>query len=528
MISMLSRRMRLLAAGAAVAVSMVPAATHAVVVHKYTFSGNANDSVGSANGTVVDGLNPTAAYLNGYLMLSGNTGQGSNTADASRDDAYVDLPNGIVKAAAQGGTAGAVTFEYWFTVATQRTWQRIGDFGTADGADDVIKTDGENVSNDGGASSYLMMTPNSGNFTNGLAMTNHDDTGPEPGAGIQGPFPIGKESHVVAVYDKTNTTAGPGGTMTLYLDGAQRGQAAISEVFLFDDTFIDNNNWLGRSQWPDPFFDGLYNEVAIYNHALSAAEVSTNFTTGPVGGKSGPVLTVNRDNGSVVLSNVGAGVQVTGYQLTSATGTLIPANHNPISFRLDFPIGDGSFDPDDTWGTGAMLSPTLLDETIQPGGAGDGGLLSTNTVTLNTTGNRLWTKYYNEDVRMMLQVLVDGRTLDLPANVVFTGNGGLAYQRGDLNFDNAINATDYEIFRVNHRTTLTAGLTDPQSYVFGDLDGDQDNDFSDFRIFQGLYIAANGEAAFNALLANVPEPSSAVLLAGVATALAARRRGRKR
>jgi hypothetical protein len=529
MISMFSRRMSLLAAGAAVAVSLVPAATHAVVVHRYTFSGNANDSVGTANGTVVDGGVATAAYLNGYLMLSGNTGQGSNTAAVDRNDAYVDLPNGIVSTAAQGGTAGAVSFEYWFTVATQRTWQRIGDFGTSDGPDDAIKTDGEDVSNDGGASNYLLMTPNSGNFGNGLAMTNHDDTGPEPGAGVQGPFPVGKESHVVAVYDKNNTTAGPGGTMTLYLDGTQRAQAAISEVFQFDATFIDNNNWLGRSQWNDPIFDGLYNEVAIYNHAVSAAEVTTNFATGPVGGKSGPVVTVNRDNGSLVLTNVGAGVRVLGYQLTSATGTLVPANYNPISFRLD-QFGDGSFDSDDVWAAGLVTpsSPNTLEEAIQPGGAGDGGLLDTDTITLNTAGNRLWSKYYTEDVRMMLQVQVGAQTLDLPANVVFTGNGGLAWARGDLNFDNAINPTDYEIFRSNHRKTLDpAATTDPQSYVFGDLDGDQDNDFADFRIFQGIYTAVNGEAAFAALLASVPEPSGALLLAGMAMALASRRRGRR-
>ena len=45
----------------------------------------------------------------------------------------------------------------------------------------------------------------------------------------------------------------------------------------------------------------------------------------------------------------------------------------------------------------------------------------------------------------------------------------------------------------------------------GDLDGDGDNDFADFRLFQADYIAANGAAAFDALL-NVPEPATALLL----------------
>jgi hypothetical protein len=535
--SMFSRRMSLLAAGAAVTASLLVSSAHAVVVHRYTFNGNAEDVVGTADGTVVDVGSTTAAYLNGYLMLSGNSGQGSN---GITEDAYVNLPNGIVTAAANGGTAGAVSFEYWFTVATQRTWQRIGDFGTADGPDDAIKTDGEDVSNEGAQSDYLMMTPNSGNFGNGLAMTNHNDLGQEPGAGIAGPFPVGKESHVVAVYDKNDTSGGtrPGGTMTLYLDGVQRAQAAIAPEFTIADDgnaatneLIDNNNWLGRSQWNDPVFDGLYNEFAIYNHAVTAAEVSANFTAGPVGGKSGPVATVNRDTGSIVLTNVGAGVNVTGYQLTSATGTLQPENHNKISERLDV-LGNGSFDSDDLWQAYLVTpaSPTTLEEAMQPSGSGDGGQLTgTTSITLNTGANRLWRKYHVEDVRMMLQVQVGTQILDLPANVVYTGNGGVKWVRSDLNFDNAINAADYEIFRSNHRKPIDAMTfpTDPQSYVFGDIDGDQDNDFADFRLFQADYIAANGEAAFAALLASVPEPSGAVL-AALGMALAARRRGRKR
>ncbi len=45
----------------------------------------------------------------------------------------------------------------------------------------------------------------------------------------------------------------------------------------------------------------------------------------------------------------------------------------------------------------------------------------------------------------------------------------------------------------------------------GDLDGDGDNDFADFRLFQADYVAANGAAAFEALL-NVPEPTAALSL----------------
>jgi MYXO-CTERM domain-containing protein len=185
------------------------------------------------------------------------------------EDAYVDLPNGIVSAAAAGG---AVSFEFWASVATTRTWQRFGDFGTSNM--------GENSSAEGSMAQYVLVTPNSGRFSNGLEITNHpaSNTG-EPNVGVNGPFPTGNQ-HVVAVYDHNNTSSGPNGTMTLYHNGALVGSNQIHpDVDLRSP--IDNNNWLGRSQWNDPVFDGSYDEFRVYNHALDAATVSTHFQLGP-------------------------------------------------------------------------------------------------------------------------------------------------------------------------------------------------------------------------------------------------------
>jgi hypothetical protein len=33
-------------------------------------------------------------------------------------------------------------------------------------------------------------------------------------------------------------------------------------------------NYLGKSQWPDPLFNGLLDEVYLYNYPLSGAEIS--------------------------------------------------------------------------------------------------------------------------------------------------------------------------------------------------------------------------------------------------------------
>ena len=240
-------------------------------VHRYSFTSDASDSIGGAHGTVVDaGAITNAVFSGGQLDLSANTGQGSN---GITEDAYVDLPNGIVSGAASAGTNGAISFEFWATVAQTRTWQRFGDFGTSDG--------GEDSSSGGGASSYVLITPNSGRFADGLEITNHPSSNAaEPNVGTAGAFPTGVESHVVAVFDHTDPSAGANGTMTLYLDG---GLVGTNEIHADIDitTLNDNNNWLGRSQWNDPVFDGSYNEFRIYDHALDATEAAASFAAGP-------------------------------------------------------------------------------------------------------------------------------------------------------------------------------------------------------------------------------------------------------
>ena len=75
----------------------------------------------------------------------------------------------------------------------------------------------------------------------------------------------------------------------------------------------------------------------------------------------------------------------------------------------------------------------------------------------------------------------------------------------DLNMDGAITIADWSLFIANSFADLRA-YTPAQQFLHGDLDRDGDNDREDFLIFKSDYIAAHGEAAFNALLA-VPEPA---------------------
>lgn len=321
----LKRPIGFVAGAAVLAMTALPA--HAVLVHRYSFDGNANDSVGTAHGTVVDVGVPTAVYTNGQLDLSANTGQPSN---AITEDAYLDLPNLIIENAANSGTSGAITLEWWFTESTKRTWARIGDF-----AGPLAEGGSEGVTNNG-AVPYLMVAPSSGRSgaNTRIEMTNQVPGGEQMLSigGAAGPV-AGTQYHVVAVYNKNDTQGGanPGGTMNLYLNGVPatpggtNNSGQIQETFNLND-LNDEDNWLGRSQWPDPVFDGLFNEFRIYDNALNAFEVASNFAGGPDAlpvPVSLPTLVVNTVTGAAAIRNLSPNpLTIDYYEISSAGGSL--------------------------------------------------------------------------------------------------------------------------------------------------------------------------------------------------------------
>jgi hypothetical protein len=82
---------------------------------------------------------------------------------------------------------------------------------------------------------------------------------------------------------------------------------------------------------------------------------------------------------------------------------------------------------------------------------------------------------------------------------------------GDFNSDGNITSADWTILRTNQLADLS-GKTFQEAYFLGDVTADLANDHADFAAFKQIYDAANGVGAFAAMIASVPEPSSAVLL----------------
>lgn len=81
-------------------------------------------------------------------------------------------------------------------------------------------------------------------------------------------------------------------------------------------------------------------------------------------------------------------------------------------------------------------------------------------------------------------------------------------QRGDVDRDGDLDEDDYLQFRRFHLQPLS-GDSPLETFAFGDIDGDLDNDYQDFRRFKDAYIAAHGVHSMNALVARVgPVPEA--------------------
>jgi len=111
-------------------------------------------------------------------------------------------------------------------------------------------------------------------------------------------------------------------------------------------------------------------------------------------------------------------------------------------------------------------------------------------------------------------------TLDgigLGASVVL--NGFALYSVGDyttplppldLNADGDLNLLDFQMFLAGLNADLS-GLTAEQAYQLGDLNGDYQNNYVDFRLFKQGYDEWNGQGAFALAMAGVPEPPTMAL-----------------
>lgn len=212
-------------------------------VHRYSFSGTgtrAMDSIGDAHGEILGG-----AVLDGsgQLRIDGV-------------DDYVDLPNGIVS-----GLTSA-TFMAWATWDGSDCWHRVFDFGSTSNGEDVL----------GIAVTEIFLTfepcPRSG----GPLVRMHL-FGTETSTGVATPIAPVDVQYFAVVFDD------PAQTMTIHVNASESSSVPVPGQLA---DIHDENNWLGRSAWPqDTHLIGSFEEFRIYDVTLTAEEIALAFTMGP-------------------------------------------------------------------------------------------------------------------------------------------------------------------------------------------------------------------------------------------------------
>jgi len=188
----------------------------------------AHDSTQNGNhGTLLGNPQWVAGYVGGALRLDGT-------------DDYVALPIGSMMSSLTNSTLAL-----WVNFSGQGgAWQRILDFGTSTANYIYV------CPQDGGGALHVALTANTGTWTDIVAPT--------------GALPTGW--HHLAV-----TIDGKAKNLKIFLDGQVVADAAT--LYTLSDLGNTTQNWLGRSEYADPYFNGVLDDFRVYNEALSAAQI---------------------------------------------------------------------------------------------------------------------------------------------------------------------------------------------------------------------------------------------------------------
>lgn len=145
------------------------------------------------------------------------------------------------------------------------------------------------------------------------------------------------------------------GIRKLYLDGIYEGMSTSVLAYNTNNVIVTFGRWGDKT--PDNYFNGLMDNVCIWNRELSEAEVATFYANEPVGNESGLVGYWRMEEGSGnFASNSASGG---GYQ-----ATLYGSQWQNISTKPDTD-GDGVFDESDYW----PEDPSKAYNTVYPSGS---------------------------------------------------------------------------------------------------------------------------------------------------------------
>jgi hypothetical protein len=143
------------------------------------------------------------------------------------------------------------TIACWVKLTSNAMWSRIFDFGS-------------------GTATNMFLTPQSSSGKIRYAIRYNGSA--EQQINGTAAIPVGSWQHVAVTWT--------GNDGTLYVNGVQVGRntsMTINPSMMGSTTA----NWIGRSQYNDPYLAGLVDEFRIYNRALSASEITQLYNSAP-------------------------------------------------------------------------------------------------------------------------------------------------------------------------------------------------------------------------------------------------------
>lgn len=315
---------------------------------RYAFDGNANAAAGIGNGFTTGGP----------VYVAGKQGQ---AIDLDGINDFVTLPSDVA-------SSTDMTVAAWVNWDGGAIWQRIFDFGS-------------------GTAENMFLSPSSG----GTSRTTFTIKNGGVEQVMDGPpIPVGVWAHVAVTLN--------GNTGKLYINGVVVD--TDNNITINPSDFRAATNYIGKSQWPDPLFNGRIDEFYIYNTALTDAQIVLLMNNKPPQFTADPMTRPSATAGQIYYHSIigsatdaDAGDTLTyskvsgpAWLYVAANGALsgTPDTGNTGSNRFVVRVTDSRKSTDDalltinvTGATGLMdtyeLNANLLDSTGTQHGSGTGG-----------------------------------------------------------------------------------------------------------------------------------------------------------